>query len=242
MIEVRGKVHNVAETSRAIGQAPELFRKRIAGWLYSERNSFVGGYKGGRRTHGTFTRKLARKESVKGTPWQTKVVNAFRGEVENKGQIEGMKLVMGVNLKRSGRGGKYGYPYTGAPMPEILKLFEGGAQIQSGGYMIVPIYNNLPSKNKPWAQFRQLNDSGQLRFAFSGDRIYYFKHNYHQGQQGDLVFVGLKRVAIRSQYDFDGAWKKRVPKAIDRGQKRIDRLVMRINKGERVHIPDWGRK
>ena len=65
MILLTGKVKHKAEVSRALGKAPDMFRKGMLGALLTERDMFVGK----KNRDGTFTKKLMRKTGVKGEKW-----------------------------------------------------------------------------------------------------------------------------------------------------------------------------
>lgn len=244
MIAIRGRVHGNRSLSRALGQAPDTIRRRVVGWLWSEKGMFVGrkrtrrGKRGGRyttNTQGVFRRKLKRKIStMSGEQWADAVVNNFRGHVEGgerRGRIDNMALHMGV-YSRSGRRNTRGVGlYSGVPFPEVLEFLQSGGTVQGSGFMIVPVFQNLPRLGAKLSHrvFPSMIRNDELEFIRDGGRIYYFRKDGY-GDDRDLLFIGIKRATIRPQFNFVGDWNRRVPKAIRRGQKRLDKAIDIINR------------
>lgn len=244
MIAIRGRVFGNEALSRALGQAPDTIRRRVVGWLWSEKNMFVGrrrtrtGRRGGQyttNTQGVFRRKLKRKISnMSGTLWADAVVNNFKGHVEGgerRGRIDDMALHMGV-YSRSGRTYSRGVGiYSGAPFPEVLEFLQSGGTVSGSGFMIVPVFYNLPRLGAKLSHrvFPSMIRNGELEFFRRGGKIYYFRKD-KIGNFRDLLFIGIKRATIRPQFNFVGDWNRRVPKAIQRGQKRIDKAIDIINR------------
>ncbi len=233
MIQIKGKVKHISQVQHALGKAPEKFRSGMLGSLLTERDMFVG--KKGKL--GSFPKKLIRKTSLKGEKWPAQIARIFGGRVDGGKKIDGMKLVMGVGeSRRTGyrhKNRNYGIgKYTGARMPEIMDFLNyGGTVVPKGRFMIIPIYRNLPSKKKTRMQWQKMLKGNELEFVREGGRVYYFKKDGY-GDDRDLYFIGVKRATIRRQYNFQGDWSKRLPRAYDRIQKRIDRVTERINKAK----------
>lgn len=233
MIAMTGRVHNAAQVSRAIGRAPDLFRKKLLGGLLSERDQFVGS----KGKDGVFTKKIMRKTSMKGTPWPRNIARIFGGRVDGGERIEGMRLVMGVGeSKRFKYRHKEGYGiglYSGMPFTSVIDFLSTGGTIQSRNkeFMIMPIYRNFQNKKKIGAQWKSMIANHELAFVREGNRLYYFRKNGY-GDDRDLLFIGIKSATVKRQYDFYGDWNKRLPRVGSRLQKKIDKAVDIINKGK----------
>lgn len=231
MIGLKGNVKGIAEVSKAIGKAPDQFRKSMLGALLSERGLFVGD----RSRDGVFTKKLMRKTGVSGRKWPRNVARIFGGRVENGDRLEGMKLIMGVGESKrttSRHRSNYGVGvYTGIPFLDVLDFLQTGGYVrpQNSTYMIVPIYRNLPTKGKTRKQWEFMKDNHLLEYVREGNRIYYFKKDGY-GDDRDLMFIGILGAFVNRQYNFYGDWNRRLPSSYKRIQKRIDRAVEKINR------------
>lgn len=225
MITIAGKVYNDKKVAYALGYAPQVFRRRLLGGLLAERNYFVGG-KGpsGNKVDGVFRRKLLRKKNSKGTPWPINVVRIFRGEVNNAEKIDGMKLVMGAGIRKQ------------SEFVQIMNFLGNGGAISNDKFMPIPVYRNLPDTKTPYKTFKRMYDSDELVGIREGNRFYWFrKHSSGMSDDhiaNDLLFVGVKNITVSKQFDFEGDWTKRIPKAIDRLQKTADKAVDDINAGK----------
>jgi hypothetical protein len=238
VFQIRGSVRGARQVAVMLNVAPEVYRRRIAGQLGRERDMFVGRPKkeGGRP--GVFRRKLERRRlwggrvSVRGHhTWSSQfTAGAFRGAVLDAQDLNRMKLRMGVlyNTKR--------------PIHEAAEFLGQGGTISGG--MIVPMYRNLQRvgvkvkvgmAGKVMSAYQARAGSGHRLVAIRrGGRI-----NYHDAKllsQGfvlsSLMFVGVRAVHVRRQYDFEGDWQRREPKAFGRLQKAVDKATERVMKGK----------
>lgn len=228
MLAIAGKVTGVREVSRAMGLAPHTFHISLISGMLAERNYFVGGKHRGVQVDGIFRRKLLRKKNVRGGTWPTKVVRIFRGELQSGKQIDGMKLVMGAGIRKTS---------------EFVKLIEflgKGGTVTNSKYMPIPIYENMPPGTRhPYLLFRRLIHDDQLySIKQGGGRLIWFSPTVGPQDPFNVLFIGVKRIDIKRQFDFAGDWRRREPKAVERLKKIIDRAVGKINSNAQLGIVD----
>ena len=217
-----GKVKGTDQVSFAMGAAPKTYKATMIGWLLSERNMFVGGKtRTGAMKDGVFRKKLMRKRTLKGTSgWKKNAARVFHGRLENTHQIEGMLLRMGAGI------------HGERPFVKGLRILgEGGTISSRSKFMVLPVYKNLTQKTRTYEQFRKLNERKELYPVKKRGKVLFFK----RPQSGpfthrDLVFVGVRRIRVNKQFDFQKDWDKRIPSARKRGQKRVDTATKRVNK------------
>lgn len=219
---VRGEIHNDHEVARKLGYAPKVFTRRVFGWLLTERDMFVGGKRNGKTVDGVFRKKLMRKTSSKGTKWPANVVRIFRGEVFNSNRLDDMSLQMGPGIKRE------------RPFVKIMEFLARGGSVSSQNFMVVPVYRNLPSKKAPYKLFKRMADANQLVTIRDAGRVYWFRRDdpNEESPENDLMFIGVKRIDVKKQFDFQGDWNRRLPTVFVRGRKTIDKAVVDIDKGK----------
>lgn len=233
MILIQGKTKFAPEVAHAMGLAPTKFHSGVLGSLLAERDMFVGS---GKRD-GVFTKKLMRKTGIKGQQWPRNVARVFGGRVDepNKNSVEGLRLVMGVGESKRSRyrhaNPSYGVGlYSGIPFRDVLDFLNIGGSFGPAQheFMIMPIYRNFTDKKAIGKQWRAMLENKSLEFVREGNRVYYFKKD-GTGDDRDLLFIGIKRATVQRQYNFVGDWSRRIPGAINRIQKRVDRVTQRIN-------------
>jgi len=216
---IRGRVVNDKRIAAALAFMPERFRKTLLGWLLRERDSFVGS----KTKDGVFRKSLMRKRNMAGGTWDKRVARAFRGIVENDSQVSGMRLRMGAGIRGE------------RPFVKGLRILGEGGDITSSKFMPIPVYKNISNTHALYKRFREMNAAGALEALRIKGQVIWFDRNKLEsihGTSGDLasatLFIGAKRIRVKKQFDFDGSWERRVPSALQRGQKAVDKAVSRI--------------
>jgi hypothetical protein len=214
MIEIRTKVFQSPELQRLFEAAPNQYRRALSIWLTNEKVLFIGG----RFRKGIVSRALIDKK-ISGTsePWNYRTANFFKGFVDETGG--GLKLVMGTNLKEKG-----------GLQESIAKMMEGPYTQSSSKNVLIPIFQNGVEFKTPrklmLRDFREMLADHKLFTVRCGGRI-----DFISNETRKVMFVSTKSIHVPQQYDFVGAWNGRIPAAIVRGQKTIDRETERIAKG-----------
>jgi len=222
MIGIKGYVTGEKEVARTIGRAPNVFRKALLGGLLGEKESFVGGKRRGTMVDGAFRKKLFKKTNIKGQKWPLKVARIFRGVIDNSDRIDGKKLTMGAGIKGENA------------FVKNLRFLASGGTISNSKFMPVPVFDNLKQNSRgKYETFEELSKKNELTAIRTGGKMLWFKTvDESQGLYGNLAFVGVKRVTVKQQFDFEGDWNKRQGRAVVRLQKRIDGAVKRIEAGK----------
>jgi hypothetical protein len=204
----------------AFQKAPQVFAKQIDIWLRKERKSFLGTPipKGttmsGANDGKGFRGKLLNKHHL-GRPgtWSPQVAGQFKSYIENKGTLH-ETITMGIVQDN--------------PMTRALELLQKGGSISSDKFMPIPIARNLAqvgvAGNYHKAFQERLPDMTGVR---SGDRFFWF---YNKNGHKLLLFVGKKQINVKKQFEFTGAWAKRVPAVMRRGQIAMDRATRTTEK------------
>jgi len=232
MILITGKIRFKEQVQKALGQAPERFREGILGGLLTERDMFVGS----KKRDGIYTKKIMRKVSLRGEHWPRSIARIFGGRVDNAARLNGMKLIMGVGeSQRAKQRNPTGYGvgiYSGIPFRDVLDFLNFGGSIapRESEFMVVPVYRNFSDKKTIHKQWLRMREDKSLEMVREGNRIYYFRKN-GTGDDRDLLFIGIKHATIKRQYNFQGDWERRLPSVYTRLQKRVDKIVDRIDHG-----------
>lgn len=115
-----------------------------------------------------------------------------------------------------------------------LRVLGSGGYISSSNFMIVPIYKNFTgSKAEPHNKFKGMVERDELVYIRTGGQVIYAdKQKIDNGANifEATMFVGVKRIKVPRQFDFEGDWNIRLPAVISRGQKMVDRTTQRIEK------------
>ena len=77
-----------------------------------------------------------------------------------------------------------------------------------------------------------MSKGNNFDFVRKGGKIFYFDSQESAGSVGSLLFVGVKRVKVKKQFDFEGDWDRRIPKVLNRGQKNVDRATKEVDRGK----------
>lgn len=206
-VKIEGKIEGADRVKEMINRAPEVYRKAVLGWLLKERNSFVGDGK----KDGVFRKKLLRKKTVRGGTWETKVARIFKGWIGN-GEKLGMYLEMGFPTTKKRK------------IHEILETLTKSHSVTSTSYMPTPVYKNLAGVKNTYKFFKRKSSLGELTVVRDAEKILFFDK---KGSK-DLLFVGVKKIYIKKQFDFQYDWSKRLPNAIERYQKAIDKATLKV--------------
>lgn len=221
---INGRVEGAQKISKMIGFAPEKFRETVKKWLYRERDSFVGNNDPKRRKDGAFRKKLQRKISNRGIPWEQRVTRVFRGRLEGEKSLDTMKLIMGAGTR----------DWRDSDFVKGLRVLGSGGSISSSNFMIVPIYKNFRgTRAEPHNKFKGMLSRDALVYIRVGGQVLYVdKQMIEQGSDiyGATMFIGTHRIKVPKQFDFEGDWNARIPSVMSRGQKMIDKTTQRIEK------------
>ena len=232
VIQVSGLVNGDKEVDMALAQSPHLIKGQIIHQWKKERDMFIGK-RGGKP--GVFKKKLLRKNTFGGRigrnagKWSKQFVGLVRGKVTAgpKGTMNGLELGMGHFFKSQKR------------IHKAFEMLGSGGTISSGSKeMLIPIYENLSPKLKTGMTGIIMRDYGKgrkkkslVRIQGGGAALYYDRELFEQRDyEHALMFVGVHRVTIKKQFDFDRDWKRRMPKVTVRTQKAVDRAIDKINK------------
>lgn len=222
--------------------APRAFARSMTHWLWRERKSFVGN----RRHMGSFRRTLLRKKrkSYDGT-WSQGMARAFTGKVNHPERLSNLQLSLGISDKWQER------------IPYLEKLSEQHTITpKNRQWLMLPFYENLRSvglfgrvggfgmgKTKShWGRVIQMlyNSSRITPILFHGKLLFFGdtagEAGSHRGRHlgrlhKRLLFVGVKKVSIKKQYDFLKAFQRRVPGIIKRANNMVDRTMREIDRG-----------
>lgn len=213
-IELKGK----EEIDRMFKIAPEAFTRSMRRWLYKERKSFVGD----KKSDGVFRKMLMRKQ-LKGRngTWSPNVAKSFKGYLENSNNLN-MSLHMGVGFN-------HGNKFTQG----LAKMETGfSSSPNTSKTMPIPIYKNLAAigiNNNYNKAFHRLFDSSSLEIVNVKGRVMYFDDS-QGGNKGSVLFVGAGKTKVRTQFRFTKAWENRLPSALKRAEKSIEKTIRAIER------------
>ena len=230
IFQIKGRVIGDRKLRVALATAPGKYRTGLFSWLMGERKKFVGD----KGADGVFRKKLRRKISKRGKPWELRIIRNFKGYISGENQIDSMRLTMGL-------------PDSKKKIFEGLRMLGTGGTITSSKFMIVPIWENLRKIGITGAAHRHFKEMmshrfgrgpgrgglKQLLYVREGGRMYFFDAD-QPGVGDGLLYIGVKRVVVKRQFNFEGDWDRRIPKVLIRGQKRVDRTTKQIEKGSYV--------
>ena len=227
LFTLSGKMVGQDYLIRAVNKAPKLYYNGVKGWLLSTMKSFVGD----KKSQGIFRKRLAKLTTIHGTPWDNRMINLFRGLLENDQWID-MRLRMGLLYN------------TRKKVHEILEFMSsGGGTIKSSKLMPVPVYKNLGTAKKPYQLFKSYLNRGKFGVAYVNGKAFYFdkgikrdrfSENHNVGGKNLLMFVGVKNVTIKKKIpNFEAMWRQNLPKYTLRGQQRIDRISQKVQEMSR---------
>jgi hypothetical protein len=212
--QVKGQVLGDYLLRRNLAMASERYRWNLRDWLKSERRSFVGD----KERDGVFRKKLERKTNLKGNGWSKSITRQFKGFISSDQKIDGMKLTMGILGRHSIHRG--------------LALLEDGGTINTSKKMIVPIYSNITNKKGAHRKFLDMSLRNQLvmKMSKTGKQLYFRKNSIGSFGTRDLLFIGVNKINVSKQYSFFGDWNNRIPKVIERGQRKVDTTTKQIER------------
>ena len=236
VINISGSVHGDKELDMALAQAPHLIKGQVIHQWKKERDMFIGK-RGGKP--GVFKKKLMRKKTFGGREgrnsgrWSPQFAGLVRGKVTAgpSNTMNGLYLGMGHFFKSQ------------KPIHKAFDMMATGGTITSGTKaMIIPIYENLKAVMpviktgrshiilKNYASLTGRSE-GIVRISAGGKSLYYDKQMFREAQyERALMFVGIHRIVIKKQLNFEGDFMRRVPKMVTRTQKAVDRAIDKINK------------
>lgn len=172
--------------------------------------------------------------------WSRAVASQFKGYIDAKDWDNEMTLHMGMTTKN----------YRDIHRA-LLFLGKGGTLSSKGGYMIVPIPRNIRNiitaqtgmklktgqSNKLLRSYSQMQTSeGHSRIVpirVGGKLRFYDRETLDQGRAlSALLFIGVRSVRVKKQYDFERDWKRREPKALNRIGKQVDKATKLVQAGK----------
>jgi hypothetical protein len=216
IMEMTTKVFQSPGYQFLLQNAPEAYIRAVRIWLIKERGRFVGDRRHG---PGSFTKKIMKKEisGVPGEHWSYNVARTFKGYInESPGNLS---LQMGVNIKHP------------KPFGQSLSKMEEGYTEKSSGYMVTPVYENLPfsrPRKKALEEFdRMLRERLLEMIRGTNGRIYYCDK-----KTGKMLFILGRSIKVKSKFNFIGSWEKQLPSVRGRGQRMIDRQTEKLAQGK----------
>jgi hypothetical protein len=239
ILKFEGKVSGAKEVSFALGRAPELFEQQLIRGLLHEKNLFVGSKKGG--GHGVFGRKLERRAlwggriNKFGSTWSSQMLGQFKGWTSGRGL--NTQLQMGVLYNKRKQ------------IHEALEALSTGMQISGVRNLVVPMYKNIQNI-KGGGEYVKMSSAGAalsrwggapgttsaeglVRIQHGNKTYWYDRKTLNEGRPlSALVFISKPSVSIKKQFDFEGDWKKREPKAIERIKGYMDKATQAVNEGK----------
>ena len=230
--------------------APKVFTNEVTHFLWKERLMFVGN----KKEMGTFRRGLLRKKRkfYDGT-WGQGMARAFTGNLNRPtgrlsnvlNSLDGLELSMGVIDKWKRR------------IPYLEFLSEGGTvRPKNKEWLMIPFYKNLRSvglfgrigsnihDKKNWTRWRRENQIRMGDFVPFHGKLLVFgdipkeeqtgtHFNRHLGRlHRKLLFVGVKRVNVKKQFDFEKSFERRKPAIINRAIRMTEKTVQQMDKGK----------
>jgi len=232
---------NEKRVQQLFAMAPREFSKSMVHFMWRERKSFVGN----KRHMGSFRRTILRKKtkSYSGT-WHQGMARAFTGNINHPDKLDNMQLSMGV-----GDVWKERIPY----IEELAKGYSVAPKAKK--WLMIPMYKNLRSiqlfgrvggtgmgrTKKPWSRVIQMlyNSSRITPILFHGKLLFFGNTKGERGTHerrhlahlhNKLLFIGVKSVTVKKQFDFYKAFERRIPGIIRRANNTVDRTVREIDK------------
>jgi hypothetical protein len=215
MMEIKTNVFQNAECRVMFAIAPESYRRGLLGWLIRERGLFVGD----KKHDGSFTRSMLRKKvsGASGATWDRRIAKTFKGYIDNEMSLAGMSLKMGVNLRNP------------KPFAQSIAKMEEGYTESTTKPMIVPILDNQQLRRPRklmLREFKELRARNMVYTVERAGRLYYIDRDTREA-----LFVAVKSIKVPKQFDFIKSWAFRIPAALVRGQKAVDKQTEKIAKG-----------
>jgi hypothetical protein len=201
-----------------MASAPRSFTKATRMWMYRERRRFVGNKARDGKVRTAVHRK--RRHNRDGQ-WPMRVARAFKGFMKNRSTLQGMSMHMGVGFDRSKK-------FTSA-----LAQMQHGFTTVAKGLMIVPVWKNLAEvgiQHRQHTRFLEMMKRGELDVVYKGGRAFYFA----KGESGKLLWVGVRQVSIKKQYDVTGMWNRDNSAVLMRGERMVARTLRAIERGYRI--------
>lgn len=194
--------------------APETFRRQFELWLWREKVAFVGSSK----KDGKFTKELLNKpRKYRSGNYARFVARAFTGVVENKTNLDAMRLRMGIVR-----------PGQQKNLPYLESLGFGGISVpRNKSWLMVPNYKNLSDLGYKYEAMGKL-------LANLYDRVHPVLHNGKLLVFDDnrkLLFTGIKTRQMTRQFNLEASWSKRAASVQKHGNTMIERTVRSLERG-----------
>ena len=202
----------------AFRKAPDVFADEIDHWFNKERLSFLGAKKNA--TSGIKGKLLSKQRWGQGGGWSPSIVGQFKSAKNHPGQLQA-SMSMGFA--------------PGSPLEDAMELLEKGGTVKSNKFMPIPVWGNLKQlgiEKGAHATFDEMSAANSM-FAIKGrgGSILWLSKVFGNSQKGYkplLLFVGMKQLKIKKQFDFHRAWERRYPKVIRRGEMAIFRATRKV--------------
>jgi hypothetical protein len=216
----------------ALASAPKVFTREVAHWLWKERKTFIGN-----KTYmGSFRQSLLRKKrkSYDGT-WNKGLAMAFVGFPSGMNTLGTMEMHLGLSDKWRKK------------IPYIEELAKGySVSPKSKKWLVIPFYKSMRgiqrsgryggtamgvAKNT-WSKYlsQKFEDKAIKVVPYHG-KVLFFGTDKAGSMKNKLMFVGVKHVKIKKQFDFLAACRRRIPGIIRRAAKTVDKTVAKLEKG-----------
>lgn len=203
----KGRIVGDDEVHAMMKRAPAVYVRYFRAYLAYAGRVFVGT----KTKDGALRSELAQKNAMRGGTWSRKFVNSVaRFEIDKK------KLTMRAGIIYS----------TQKKIHEIMELMESGYTRTNGGYMIVPNYKEITNK-KPIGLFSQMLNAKMFRLIFKHGNIYYVNKNNDK-----LMFIGMKRISVKRQFNFDRTWNSVEPKITTKANKILQQATEAVERKE----------
>jgi hypothetical protein len=209
----KGRVLNDDQIKEIMEISPVVYTRYMLAYLRFAGRTFIGT----KKKNGVLREILSGLQSVRGSTWQSRFVNAAANFRVDKNRLEMKAGIIYTEKKK---------------IHEIMEQMESGFTRTSSGYMIVPNYKALKrypetSNKKPIGIFNDLIRKDELTMIFKGGNIYYIHKNTNE-----IMFVGTKKITIKKQWDFNSAYEVVRSKIEKRASNVIDRATKAATKKE----------
>jgi hypothetical protein len=244
MISIQATLTGHNQVVEMIKKAPVRFLITMRGWLAAERVRYVGGP----NRNGMFRQQLAKLKlgAGAGSPfnrtgnWAVNVAKSFKGYILNKNDLNNIQLRMGAGLRNP------------SDFMKGIAMMEEGAKrrsISSSNFMPIPAYKNLKrfgigikgNSDETFQNAKLMNIKMTPVMAGNGTMLWFQtdkkrKRSTASGVKGSfpesaLLFVGRKRVTLKSKFNFKQQFYAHESAIMARGLKAINRAIRAMNEG-----------
>ena len=215
-----GELKNGEQVKAMIRRFPNVYNRYLKAFMLREGTAFIGS----KKKDGDFRKQLLSKIGLTGKTWKLNVVRLFKTQFDQPNKkLFDMTLRMGVLYN------------TRKQIHAAMEMLGEGGTIQSGKYMPIPMYANLKEIgiNQPYKYFRRKLLKKEFEVVYKNGRAYYFDTKRKDASdKGVLLFMGIKKVTIRKQFDLYGQWDARSGRVLQNADKAIANATKKVEAGE----------